>query len=761
LYSLKKVSVTGDNPDRIATSASILPSLRVVAGNRATKDELPLKKKHIIRQRDITDCGAACLASVAAHYGLFIPVSRIRYEAGTDQQGTNMAGLIEAATTMKFEAIGAKGPPEALLSIPLPAIAHVIVQNQLHHFVVIYGVNRTHVTLMDPGEGRLCRKKKHAFINEWTGALLLLRPADEFSTANNKKTISERFRELVRPHGAAILSALLCAIIYTVLGLATPVYIQRIIDEVLIAGNSTVLNGIAFTMILLLLLELITGAIRSFLVLKTGQQIDRNLILGYYQHLLRLPQRFFDTMRVGEIISRVNDAVKIRMFINEIACDMVVNGLIICFSVMLMLFYYWKLALIMLAIVPVYVLLYRITNTVNKKWQRVLMESQAGLESQLVESVQCVSTIKQFGLEQYAGRRTQDRFLQLLSGIYQSSIRSIQLGSCSDLFTRIFTIAILWAGAGFVTDHAMTPGELLSFFVLVGYFTGPVSSLIGANKHIQDALIAADRLFEIIDLETEQTCTDKIELTPSMNGDILFSNIHFRYANRHLVFDGLHAAIPKGSMTAIVGETGSGKSTLLALLQSLYPPTNGQISIGGINIQQVNRDSLRRTVSVVPQQVDLFAGTVAENIAIGDPHADMNRIISIAAQLGIDEFIETLPNGYHSMLHEHGVNLSGGQKQRLAIARALYRDPQILALDEATASLDAASEQKLHQTLQGLRARGRTIMIIAHRMHTIKNCDNILVLGNGKIIEQGDHETLLRLKGRYHKLWQYHVRMAE
>lgn len=720
-----------------------------------------MKKKYIIRQRDIADCGAACLASVAAHYGLHIPVPRIRFDAGTDQRGTNMAGLIEAATHMKFEAIGAKGPAESLLNIPLPAIAHVIIKKQLQHFVVIYGVSKTHITVMDPGEGVLQRKKKADFLSEWTGALLLLAPTEEFQTGNNKKTTTQRFWQLVKPHSSVMLLALFCAIAYTLLGLATPVYIQRILDEVLIAGKTEALRSMGLAMILLLLLELAAGAVKSILVLRTGQQIDRNLILGYYKHLLGLPQRFFDTMRVGEIISRVNDAVKIRMFINEVGCEMVVNALVICFSVALMLLYYWKLALVMLAIVPVYAILYRITNNVNKKWQRILMESQAGLESQLVESVQCAATIKQFGLEQYANNKTQDRFSRLLRGIYQSSVRSIQLGICSDMFTRFLSITIIWAGAGFVIDYKMTPGELLSFFVLVGYFTAPVSFLMDANKHVQDALIAADRLFEIIDLETEQDDCGKIELAPHMIGDIVFHNIRFRYGNRDPVFEDLNTVIPKGKMTAIVGETGSGKSTLLALLQNLYPLTAGKITIGKTDIQQATTESLRKIISVVPQQVDLFAGTIIENIAIGDEHPDMNKILSLANQLGIDEFIETLPDGYQSILHEQGINLSGGQKQRLAIARALYRDPQILVLDEATSSLDPASEQKLQDTLQAFRKQGRTILMIAHRLHTIKHCDHILVLGNGKIIEQGNHEELLVSRGRYFQLWQYHTGCIE
>lgn len=385
------------------------------------------------------------------------------------------------------------------------------------------------------------------------------------------------------------------------------------------------------------------------------------------------------------------------------------------------------------------------------------MEESAELETQFVESLNAVSTIKRFSLETYANEKTETRFFNLLNSIYKSSIYSLYIGTGAEFFTRLFTIGLLWAGSYFVISRELSPGELLSFYALIGYFTGPASSLIGANKQIQDALIAADRLFEIIDLETETTGQHSINLKPEQVRNIVFHDIHFRYGTRSMIFEGLTLQINKGQSTAIVGESGSGKSTLLYLLQNLYPLKKGTISIGGIDIQHISHKSLRELIAVVPQHIDLFSGTIIENIAIGDTEPDLEKILHLSKMLGIHQFIEQLPNTYNSQLSEQGTNLSGGQRQRLAIARALYRNPEVLVLDEATSNLDPLSEQQVQETLQWFQQQGKTIIIIAHRLSTIRHCNNILVLQKGKLVEAGSHEALLTNKGTYNELWRQHV----
>ena len=706
----------------------------------------------LIRQRDITDCGAACLASISAHYKLKLPVAKIRQYASTDTKGTNVLGLIAAATKLGFEAKGVKGTLDSLNKIPLPAIAHVIIKADLHHYVVINKVTAKYVAIMDPCDGKIHRKNISTFTQEWSGVLLLLLPNEQFKIGNEKIANSSRFWQLIKPHKSILLQVLFGAFVYTILGLSTAIFVQKITDYVLVDGNRSLLNIMSIIMIAILLLQLFIGTVKNIFTMRTGQQIDASLILGYYKHLLKLPQQFFDTMRVGEIISRVNDAVKIRTFINDISINLAVNIFIIVFSFVLLFTYYWKLALLMLLVIPFYLIIYFITNKLNKKIQRKLMEESAELEAQLVESLNVLGTIKRFGLEEFTNTKTEVRFIQLLRTIYESGKTTIFSGSSLALISQLLTIFLLWIGAGYVLDNEITPGELFSFYTLIGYFTGPAADLIGANKIIQEAAIAADRLFEIMDLEIENDVAN-IVLTPDLIGDIRFEKVAFRYGTRVNVFDNLTLNIKVGSFTAIVGESGSGKSTLMALLQNIYPIQSGRIFIGNYAINYLNNASLRKLLGVVPQKIDLFTGNVVDNIAVGDDEPDMQRIIDICTQLGILNLIESLPNGFQTYLGENGATLSGGQKQRIAIARALYRNPEILILDEATSSLDSASENYVKRMVNILVQQQKTIIIIAHRLTTIRNANHIIVLHKGKVIEEGTHDEMLLLDGHYANLW--------
>jgi len=706
-----------------------------------------------VKQRDITDCGAACLASVAAYYKMMMPVARIRQYAGTDKKGTNVLGLITAAQKLGFVAKGVRGEWDSLFKIPKPAIAHVLVKEVLQHYVVILNTNDKHIEVMDPGDGEIHKLLHEEFKKQWTGVLVLLMPDEGFKPVNENVSSGNRFYELVKPHTGIILQAIVGSLVVTILGLSTSIFVGKLVDYVIPNGNLNLLNLMGAAMILVIAVQLILNAFQAIFIIKTGQRIDLALILGYYKHLLKLPQQFFDNMRVGEIISRINDAVKIRAFINDAFISLVTNIFVFVVSFAIMFTDYWKLALVMAAIIPVYLAIYFTINRLNKRIQRKMMERSAELESQLVESISAVGTIKRFGLEEFANLKTEVRFVHLLETIYKSGMNGLFSSLSTSTISQIFTIGILWIGTGFVVDRTLTPGELLSFYSIIGYFTGPVATLIGFNRTMQDALIASDRLFEIMDLEHEES-GERIELNAESIGDIVFDKVSFRYGTRTQVFEHLDLTIPFGKVTAIVGESGSGKTTLMGILQNIYPIQGGNVSIGGYNLKQIKNESLRQHLAVVPQQVDLFAGNVVDNIAVGDWAPDMKRIVDICNLLGMTKFVESLPNGYETYLGENGATLSGGQKQRIAIARALYREPEVLILDEATSSLDSIAESLVQNAVNHLKEQGKTIIVIAHRLSTVVNADRLIVLDGGRVVEQGIPSQLRQQEGFFRRMLQ-------
>ncbi|WP_299248693.1 peptidase domain-containing ABC transporter [uncultured Lacinutrix sp.] len=709
-----------------------------------------------IKQHDFSDCGAACLASISEHYKLSLPIARIRQYASTNQKGTTLLGLREAAIKLDFIAKGVKASMDSLEEIPLPAIAHVIIKLEQHefpHYMVIYKVTKDYVKVMDPATGKLEKKTRAEFEEIFTGFMLILIPDEDiFKERNEKFSNLKRMSFLLNPHKHILIQALIGSIIYTILGFSVSIYIEKITDFVLVSGNKSLLNLMSIIVLVCIILQFVFGALKDVFMLKTSQQIDSRLILGYYKHLFTMPQKFFDTMRIGEIMSRIGDAVKIRLLINETALSIVVNVFIVIFSFIFMYTYYWKLAAIITLIIPLYIIIYFIVNSLNKKVERQVMEKNALLESQLVESIKNIGTVKRLSLEQFSKNKTELKFIDLLKTIYKSGLNNVFSNISTQFISRVFTVILLWAGTFYVIEGEITPGELFSFYSIIGYFTGPASQLIGTNKSIQNAMIAADRLFGIMDLETEANEAN-INISEHSFGDIQFDNVRFHYELGRDIFKNISLTIPRGKFTALVGESGSGKSTIASLIQNMYQPSEGKILIGDYDLKYITKDSINALVTTVPQNVELFDGSIISNIAIGEYSPDMEKVIKVSKQVGAYEFIESLPNGFETYLGEFGANLSGGERQRIAFARALYKDPEILILDEATSALDSESELVIKDLIEELRKQGKTIIIIAHKLQSIVNADKIIAMKKGEVIESGTHQELLANHSYYAKMW--------
>ena len=705
-----------------------------------------------VRQRDGSDCGAACLASIAGWYRLHVPIARVRQFACTDTRGTTALGLVRAATRLGFDAKGIRAGSAALSALPLPAIAHVV-RGSIHHWVVVSRVGAKRVEVMDPAVGDRQRVDRECFEREWSGAMVLLAPARSFTIGDHRTSIVRRFWSLVAPHREIAGIALVGAAAHTALALTTTVYVQQLVDHVLVDGNRNLLNLMSSMMVILILVQALIGGMKGLLVLHTGQRIDANLILAYHRHLLRLPQRFFDTMRIGEITSRIGDAVKIRALINDVALELVISTVVITLSLAMLFLYSAELGALVLSVIPIYAAIGALANARNRCVSRDLMERGAELHSQLVESISAIGTIKRFGLEVETERRVEARFVRLLRAVFHAGRTGLLVTTATGLVSRLSIVAVLWGGSVLVIDRRLTPGELMSCYALLGYLTAPVMVLISANRTIQDALIAADRLFEIMDLERDRAVARAtIETVPGR--DVELDHVSFRYGARAPAVRDVTLRFDRGAVTAIVGESGSGKSTIAALVQRVYTADEGRVRIGGIDVRHLSEEAMCTLVCTVPQRIDLLAGSVLQNVALGDPEPDLARALDAARAAGIAESIERLPAGFDTELGENGATLSGGERQRLAIARALYRDPEILILDEATASLDATSVVCVRRMVQERRARGRTVIVIAHHLDMVADADHIVVLRDGAVVEDGTHADLIGRRGAYRSMWE-------
>ena len=717
-------------------------------------------KYYCIKQHDITDCGAACLATICKQNGYKIGITRIREVAGTDKQGTNAYGVIKAAEQMGFSAKGVKGNKEAFFSeFPLPCIAHVIVDGNLLHYVVIHKITKKQVIIADPGVG-IVKLKPEEFFGEvhedgkppkyqWSGVLILLVKNETFKKGDETKGLFSRFFHLLLPQKKLLFHMFVASLVYTIIGILGAFYFKELIDNVLPDGLRKTLITLSIGVILLNVFKVILNAFRSHLLLYLSQKLDIALLLGYYRHVIELPMNFFGTRKVGEIISRFNDAGKVRDAISGATLVIMIDTLMAVAGAIILYLQNAKLFGITMIIVALYGIIVACFHKWYEKLNRKQMEDNAQLTSYMVESLNGIQTVKAYNAERKANRETEIKFVKLLRSIFDLTWVGNMQSSLKNFVELVGGIVILWAGGVSVINGEMTIGALITFNSLLAYFLDPVKNLINLQPQMQTAVVAADRLGEILDLEAEKTEAEYRKLAPSsLSGDIEIKNLNFRYGTREMVLENINLKIEKGQKIAFVGESGSGKTTLSKLMLHLYAPETGDILINGNNIEDIQLECLRERIAYIPQETFLFSGSIFENLTLGMDNATMDDIIEASKMAQAHDFINELPFRYETRLEENGTNLSGGQRQRLAIARAMLKKPDILILDEATSNLDAITERALDRTIHEF-AKDMTTIFIAHRLSTIKNCDRIYVMDKGMIVEQGTHKELIALGGKY------------
>lgn len=708
-----------------------------------------------IKQHDLKDCGPACLSMISHHYGLNMSISKIREIAGTDLQGTNIKGLLEASERLGFNTKGVKAKnPEAINEIPLPAIAHVV-DHGLLHYVVIYKVKNGKVYVADPAKGHRVFELKQ-FCEIWQGILILLTPGNNFEKGDVSQGTFSRFLSLLKQQTHLLLPLFFVSIFFNFFGLIGTFYFKFLIDDIVTNQLLQSLHIVSIGIIILYIFQVVISYFRTHLILYLSRRMDIQLMLGYYHHVVGLPMKFFETRKVGEIISRFMDASKIREALSTITVTLMIDTVMVMVGAILLYMHSAILFGVTLLLIPFYI---GIIFAFHKSYQtinREEMESNAKLTSYLVESLNGIATVKSFNAERQVFFETESRFVSLLKRIFKRGMLSNLQGSIKMGLELIGGTVILWVGAVQVLKGNMTIGELITYNALLAYFLKPIENLIGIQPTMQSALVAGERLNEILDLDPEKNETEYKKIKPKqLSGKIDFSNVTFRYGTRKDVLKDINFSIEQGDQVAFVGESGSGKTTISKLLMHYYEPNQGDIYYDDYHIKEINRTSLRDRIAYVSQESFFFSGSIYDNLRFGlDNQVTLDEIINVCKKAYAHNFISDLPLRYETLLEENASNLSGGQRQRLAIARALLKKPDILILDEATSNLDSTTEKYITDMLKELRNLGVTVIMIAHRLSTIQHANQIFVMEQGNIIERGSHEELLFSKGEYYRLWK-------
>lgn len=709
-----------------------------------------------VKQHDATDCAAACLAMVCLHYKKETTITKLRDIMGTDLKGTNLIGLSKCADALGFTSQAARVDKENFLSdFTLPCIANVITKEGLTHFVVVFKKIRKkkvdYVVIGDPAKD-LMKITLDEFYETFTGTLLILKPNRGFVPGKNEKgkTFS-RFVKLLLPHKKLFAYSIIASVILTVMGIVSSMFNKILMDEILPYKLKNPLLLVVIIFAILAVVQTTIGFVRQWMMIYLSQKIDIPLLLGYFEHIYKLPMKFFASRKTGDIITRFSDAFTIKDIFTNIALTLIIDVAMAIITGIILFNMNLSLFGIIICLTICSILLVFIFKQPYKKINEEQMQQSSILNSQIIEGLRAVETIK--------GNANEDTELECIEKEYIKSLRigmkegmlSTVQGSISELISTAGNLILTYFGIRQVIDGNLTLGSFMAFTTMAGYFMDPVGRLVSLQLQIQEANISMKRITEILDYDTEQAEGEFTELE-SIDGDIEINNVTFRYGNRKPVLNNISFTIPKGKKVALVGESGSGKSTIAKLLLKYYEPENGEILLDGVDINEYENESVRRTISYVPQTIELFSKSIYDNIRVSKMNSTLEEVKQAAKEADAHDFIKKLPMQYHTYLQEAGNGLSGGEKQRIALARAFLKKSNFYILDESTSNLDFATENIIFDMIYN-KFKNKSMLIIAHRLATIRNCDLILVLDKGEIIEQGTHDELLAMNGRYSRLW--------
>lgn len=689
-----------------------------------------LEGKTKIRQHYKYDCGAACLASVAAYYGVRLSLAHTRLLCGCTPDGISLQGILDAASSLGFEANCYKSKEKEIHSLgefTLPAIAHIKDPYGYLHYVVIYGISRKHVKIMDPAEGDMKKIAAEEFCNMWSGYIIKVVPSANLAKETDGTGYMEFLFTIFRGNMKEILIALCGTLICICTAMATTLLLQQIIDVVVPEGDAGLVAVVCPAVCLLMLLSLLVGYSATKHIIRSSIKIEYTLLSAYIGKLFRLPPAFFSSHSAGDISSRSDDIHLVRSFITTGIIGMVTGAFTIAAAVAVMLGYNIRLAAMVLCFIPAYWILYRLSGRTNRKWGKNLAKASSEFESALLEGVDTAGVLRHYNASGFATRRLESRYADLSMALQKSAGAANLFETAVQGVSRMLVCLVLTIGTFYVFKGEITLGQLVGFYSLCSFFTVPLDDMTSSVNAMAKASVAGKRIYEILSIKTDDESQKKIS-PEGIEGDIAIDCIKFRYPGREMLFCGTSLVIEKGKITRIDGASGLGKSTLLKLIMGDYSPLEGTISYGGIGISQFNPSEWRDMVAYVEQRPAILNASILENITLGKDDPDIERVLEICRELNMEQMISRFPQGLLTNTGSGGMGLSGGECQKIGIARALYKNPRIYIFDEATSSMDPASEECAARCIYHLRECGKTIIAVTHKGDSAIIADNVVQL---------------------------------
>lgn len=711
-------------------------------------------KSIYVPQVDETDCGAACLAMILKNYRSRVSIAHLRHIAKTNMEGTTALGLVKTAEKfdMNVQAVKADMSLFDMNDIQYPFIVHVIKEGELLHYYVVLKSTKRKIIVADPDPTSGIKKmSRKAFEKEWTGITLFMAPKADFKPVKEKKNNLLSLFPYMFKQKKLVRNIILAALLMTLISICSSYFVQGLIDTYIPNGTFTALSILTIGLLIAYVFNSIFLYGQQFLLNVLGQRLSIDLNLQYIRHIFELPMEFFTTRKIGEITSRFSDASRIIDALASTVISLFLDLSIVILIGIILAVQNMTLFLITLASLPFYAIVILGFSKRFEELNNDQMESNAIVSSSIIEDIQGIETIKALNSEQVRYQKIDSQFVDYLRKAFKYS-KTEAFQTALKTFIRLsLNVIILWVGASAVMHNKMSIGELMAFNALLSYFVDPLQNIINLQPTLQAANVAQNRLNEVYLVHSEFKNKTSINNIHDLNGKIIFSHVNYRYGYGEDVLKDINLTINDNEKITVVGMSGSGKSTLVKLLVDFFSPIKGKVTLNNYSTKEINKHVLRSYVNYVPQNPYVFAGTIKENLLLGSRSNITEKDIAEACRIAeIKNDIEKLPLGFNTQLDENAKILSGGQKQRLTIARALLSSAKVLIFDEATSGLDTITEKKVVDNLINLR--DKTIIFIAHRLAIAERTDNIVVLNQGQIVEQGNHAELMTKHGYYYDL---------